>query len=154
MIYQGLIHTIDDEEAVSEMLSNFPVRHDDELVTENFLHRELTGLELRIRTEMIESQTAMEIRIVDRIDARMDAKIDASEQRLGARIDGLDAKIDGVEQRLDARIDGLEQRLDAKIDSLDAKFDAKFTKVMSYGIGGNIATVVAIATVILLAVRM
>ncbi len=100
IIFQGLIQTIDDEEAVSEMLSNFPVQHDDELVTEKLLRRELTGLELRLRTEMMESQTAMEIRIVDRIDARTSAAIDGVEQRLFA-------KIDGVEQHLGTKVDGV-----------------------------------------------
>ncbi len=54
-----------------------------------------------------------------RLEARMDAKIDALETKMDTRIDALEAK-------MDTRIDALEAKMDTRIDALEAKMDGRF----------------------------
>ncbi len=54
-----------------------------------------------------------------RLEAKMDAKIDALEAKM-------DAKIDALEAKMDAKIDTLEAKMDAKIDGLEEKMDGRF----------------------------
>lgn len=58
-LYQGLINVVD-EEAVEEMLSNFPARDMDDLVTKDFLRAELAEL----RTELGSDLAAAQIRMI------------------------------------------------------------------------------------------
>lgn len=71
-----------------------------------------------------------------RLDLKIDGKIDALEQRL-------DAKIIATEQRLDGKIDALEQRLDGKIDTLEQRLNAR----IAYA---QVATIVILSAVMTL----
>lgn len=51
-IYRGLASVVDDEEAVEEMLSHFPAREVEELVTKDFLRAEMAELRAEMRTEL------------------------------------------------------------------------------------------------------
>mgnify|MGYP001405741951 CR=1 FL=1 len=59
-IYQGLSTIIEDQEAVQEMLSQYPARDADELVTKDYLRAELAEFRAEMRGEM--AQFRMEIR--------------------------------------------------------------------------------------------
>jgi hypothetical protein len=51
-LYQGLAAIIDDQEAVQEMLSQFPSRDVDEYVTKDFLRAEMTEFRSEMRSDM------------------------------------------------------------------------------------------------------
>ena len=148
-LYHGLTTIVDDQQAVEEMLSYFPARDVEEPVTKEFLRAEMSDLRVEmsdLRTEM----ASMEIRIID----RMDTKLDALDQKLTSKLDVLDQKFD---QQLTSKIDVLDQKFDQKLtskfDALDQKFGARFDRLSAYAIGGNIATAATLAGVIFMALR-
>ncbi len=95
-LYQGLTTIIGDQ-AVEEMLSYFPARDVEEPVTKEFLRAEMNDLRVEmsdLRTEL----ASMEIRVID----RMDTKLDALDQKLTSKIDALDQKFGAKFDRLSA----------------------------------------------------
>ena len=73
-----------------------------------------------LRTIIKEENTALEKRMKEYIDLKIDgvekslnARIDAVEKSLNARIDATNARIDGVEKSLGTRINALDKRMDS-----------------------------------------
>lgn len=58
-LYQGLAAIIDDQEAVQEMLSQFPSRDVDEYVTKDFLRAEMTEFRSGMRADMAALRSEM-----------------------------------------------------------------------------------------------
>jgi hypothetical protein len=77
-LYQGL-STVVDEEAVQEMMSFFPARDVEEPVTKEFVRAEMADLRSELRADM----GAMEQRLNDGMDQRIDSKFN---QVIGANI--------------------------------------------------------------------
>lgn len=51
-IYRGLSSVVEDQEAIEEMLSHFPAREVEELVTKDYLRAEMAELRSDLTTEM------------------------------------------------------------------------------------------------------
>ena len=70
---------------------------------------------------------------MQRMELRLNDRIDGVEKRLNGRIDEveehLDEKIDGVEKRLNGRIDEVEERLDEKIDGVEKRLNGRIDEV-------------------------
>ena len=58
-LYRGLAAIIDDQEAVQEMLSQFPSRDVDEYVTKDFLRAEMTEFRSEMRSDMAALRSEM-----------------------------------------------------------------------------------------------
>ena len=78
-----------------------------------------------LRTVVKEENAALEKRLREYIDLKIDgvekslnARIDGVEKSLNARIDALDEKIDSVEKNLSDKIDGVEKNLNARIGNM------------------------------------
>ena len=89
-----------------------------------------------LRTIIKEENAALEKRMKEYIDL----KIDGVEKSLNARIDG-------VEKSLNARIDGVEKSLNAKIGALDKRMDNMWRLMM--GLFGLVAATIAIPQIII-----
>ncbi len=100
-----------------------------------------------LRTIMKEENAALEKRMKEYIDL----KIDGVEKSLNARIDGveknLNARIDAVDQKLTARIDGVEKSLNARIAGLDKRMDNMWRLMM--GLFGLVAATIAVPQIII-----
>ena len=79
-----------------------------------------------LRTILKEEHTALEKRLKEYIDLKIDgvekslnARIDGVEKSLNARIDAVNTRIDALEKSIDGRFDALNTRL----DDVDSRFD-------------------------------
>ena len=88
VLYQGLVATIGDETAVSEMMAYFPARDVEEPVTKEFLRAELANLraELRVEIESLRSELHAEI---GSLRSELRAEIGSSSAELHAEVGGL-----------------------------------------------------------------
>lgn len=90
-IYLGLNSVIDDEQAVSEMLSYFPARDVEEPVTKEFLRAEIATVRIEmgemrseIRSEMADFKAEMRDEMADfKAELRSDMATHRSETQLG-----------------------------------------------------------------------
>lgn len=60
---------------------------------------------------------------IDGIDSGLNAKLDGVDSRLNARIDGLDRKIEGLDVRMNARIDNLAEVVAQGFFDVDQKLN-------------------------------
>ena len=70
---------------------------------------------------------------LQRMETRLNTRIDGVEARLNTRMDGIETRIDGIETRIDdvearlnTRMDGIETRLNARIDQLEVRVVAAY----------------------------
>lgn len=85
------------------------------LATYEGLRKELKGEIREVREELHEKYN-MTAFLIERLEQKVDKKIDALDQKF-------DKKIDALDQKFDKKIDALEQKLDEKTDALDQKID-------------------------------
>ena len=103
-----------------------------------------------LRTIIKEENAALEKRVKEYIDLKIDgvekslnARIDGMEKSLNARIDTTNARIDAAEKSLGARIDATNTRIDA----LDKRMDNMWRLMM--GLFGLVAATIAIPQIII-----
>lgn len=102
ILFEQLSDVVGDQEAVGEMLSNFPDDDDDRPAT----RRDLDDLRAELHTDA----------------AGFRSEIRSDFERLETRFDGLETRFDGLETRfgeVDSRLDGVDSRLiDLRTDML------------------------------------
>ena len=121
-IYTGLSELIE-EDAVEDMLTNFPAREVDEPVTRDFLDARLAEVEARI------------IGRVDQRFAAVDEKFAAIDKKFAA----IDKKFAAITERFGA--------VDEKFAELSRQMDEKFASNLRSTVGLVIATPSAIAAI-------
>lgn len=121
-IYTGLSELIE-EDAVEDMLTNFPAREVDEPVTRDFLDARLAEVEARI------------IGRVDQRFAAVDEKFAAIDKKFAA----IDERFAVITQRFGA--------VDEKFAELSRQMDEKFASNLRWTVGLVIATPSAIAAI-------
>lgn len=109
-IYTGLSELIE-EDAVEDMLTNFPAREVDEPVTRDFLDARLAEVEARI------------IGRVDQRFAAVDEKFAAIDKRFAA----IDERFSGITERFSA--------VDEKFAELSRQMDEKFASNLRWTVG-------------------
>ena len=100
-----------------------------------------------IRTIIKEENAALEKRVKEYIDL----KVDALDQKLSARIDGveksLNAKIDALEKSVDDRFDGVDKSLDSRFGAVDKKLD--WVWYMMIALIGLVTAAIAIPQIVI-----
>ena len=100
-----------------------------------------------IRTIIKEENAALEKRVKEYIDL----KVDALDQKLSARIDGveksLNAKIDALETSVDDRFDGVDKSLDSRFGAVDKKLD--WVWYMMIALIGLVTAAIAIPQIVI-----
>ena len=121
-IYTGLSELIE-EDAVEDMLTNFPAREVDEPVTRDFLDARLAEVEARI---------------IGRVDQRF-AAIDEKFAAIDKRFAAIDERFAVITERFGA--------VDEKFAELSRQMDEKFASNLRSTVGLVIATPSAIAAI-------
>jgi len=62
---------------------------------------------------------------LQRMETRLNTRIDGVEARLNTRMDGIETRIDDVEARLNTRMDGVEARLNTRMDGIETRLNAR-----------------------------
>ncbi len=115
-----------------------------------------------LRTIMKEENAALEKRMKEYIDLKIDgvekslnARIDGVEKSLNARIDVLDKSLNARIDATNARIDALDKSLNARIDGTDARIDdfKGSVNLMWLTILALVAAAVALPQVIIILIR-
>lgn len=77
--------------------------------------------------------TETEILTIERVEQRLNEKIDELDQRINAKVDELDQrindKVDELDQRINDKVDELDQRINDKVDALDQRLNDKIDEV-------------------------
>ena len=103
-----------------------------------------------LRTIIKEENAALEKRVKEYIDLKIDAldnKLSARIDAVNTRIDATNTRIDALDKSLNARIDGVEKSLNAKIDALDKRMDSMWRLMM--GLFGLVAATIAVPQIII-----
>jgi hypothetical protein len=117
VLYQGLVASIGDETAVSEMMAYFPARDVEEPVTKEFLRAELAT----VRAEMLAE--------IGSLRSELHAAIGSLRSELHAEIGSLrselHAEIGSLRSELRAEIGSLRSELHAEIGSLRSDLETE-----------------------------
>ncbi len=103
-----------------------------------------------LRTIVKEENAALEKRVKEYIDL----KVDALDQKLSARIDGVEKSLNAKIDTVNARIDALEKNVDSRFDAVDDRFDAVDKKLdwvwyMMIGLIGLVTAAIAVPQIIM-----
>ena len=153
-LYQGLTNVIDDDQAVEEMMSYFPARDVEEPVTKEFLRAEISD----VRAEMSDVRAE-----ISKLRAELGtetsgvrAEISKLRAELGTETSGVRAEISKLRAELGTETSGVRaemSKLRAELGTEMTALELRLTDKINGALGWNIATMVAVAGVIIAAVR-
>lgn len=164
ILYEHFTQTIQDPEAVEQMLSYFPARDAEEPLTREYLDARLAEAQLAIETNLdrrMEERFAMQWAVIearfDQVDARF-AQIDARFAQIDKRLDQMDQRHEALLRTLDGRFDQVDGRfgrledrvtkVEERLTSLEVAMADGFRKMQQWIVGTGLAvagTVVAAA---------